>query len=436
MKILWLCHFLPYPPAGGARQRSYHLLRVAARTHEVHLVALDNPALDHGATTPADAVRALSDNCASVTAFRSRCGSSRLRWMLMAAGAFFRTTPYDVQWLWQPDMDRFLRALAPRQGFDVVHVDTLGLMPYHVAASGVPIVLNHHNVESQMTHRRAAVERSLLRRVYLRRDARKLEEYERTACRRAAVNVAVSSLDAERLQAVVGGADTVVVQNGVDLEYFRPRPSTPQEPASLVFVGSMNWYPNRDAMRYFLNDVWPLLLADRPDRRLSIVGGDPPPEVRMATRDSRVRVPGFVDDVRTYIAAAATYVCPIRDGGGTRLKVLDALAMGKPLVATALAVEGLGLAEDVHYLRAETPSDYVRQIRRLETEPALRDRLCESGRRFVEQHYSWEAIGQNLLYAYDVAMSKSSEPTRTVSAARAQESPAQAGHGRPGAPGR
>jgi glycosyltransferase involved in cell wall biosynthesis len=403
MRILWVSGFVPYPPAGGALQRSYHLLRLAGRSHEIHLVALDNLAPHLRANARTDAVRALLDVCASVEVFAGRFRESRLRWMLMAARTFFRSTPYDVNWLWQPEMGRFLHALALQVGFDVVHVDTIGLMRYDDSVPGVPIVLNHHNVESQMTHRRADGERSLSRRVYLRRDARKLERYERIACRRAAVNITVSALDAERLRAVVAGAETIVVENGVDLEYFRPRSGQPQEPASLIFAGTMNWYPNQEAMRYFLKDVWPLLLADNPERRLSIIGRDPPAEVLEATREGTVRAPGFVSDVRPYLAAAATYVCPIRDGGGTRLKVLDALAMGMPLVATGLAVEGLGLAEEVHYLRAETPPDYLRQIRRLETEPALRDQLSESGRRFVEQHYSWDVIGQHLLHAYEQA---------------------------------
>jgi glycosyltransferase involved in cell wall biosynthesis len=362
--------------------------------------------LGNGVTEPEEAIGALSKICAKVVVFPRRSDRPGLRWRLMAAGAFFRLTPYDVNWLWQPNMGRFLRALALRVGFDVAHFDTVGLMSYDNSAPGVPIVLNHHNIESQLTHRRATRESSLPARIYLRWDARKLERYERTACHRAAVNITVSALDAERLRAVVGGGDTVVVENGVDIDYFQPRSLEPQEPGSLIFVGTMNWYPNREAIRYFLEEVWPLLLADRPERRLSVIGREPPAEVLAATRDGRVRAPGFVADVRPYLAAAAIYVCPIRDGGGTRLKVLDALAMGKPLVATALAVEGLGLTEEVHYLRAETPPDYVRQIRRLETEPALRDRLSASGRRFVEQHFSWDAIGQKLLRAYELARNK------------------------------
>ena len=120
-----------------------------------------------------------------------------------------------------------------------------------------------------------------------------------------------------------------------------------------------------------------------------------------------MKVPGFVDDVRPWVQGAAIYVCPIRDGGGTRLKVVDALAMGMPLVATALAVEGLGLTEGRHYVRAEAPEEYVVQIRRLEGDPALRARLAEEGRRFVEAEYSWERIAWDLDAAYDEAVARS-----------------------------
>ena len=137
--------------------------------------------------------------------------------------------------------------------------------------------------------------------------------------------------------------------------------------------------------------------------RTVVIGRDPPGDVLAAARDAAVHVPGYVEDVRPYLAAAAIYVCPIRDGGGTRLKVLDALAMAKPLVATGLAVEGLDLVEEEHYLRAETPVDTVRQIRRLERDPDLSRRLAWSGRRLVEQRYSWEVIGARLNQAYQLA---------------------------------
>jgi glycosyltransferase involved in cell wall biosynthesis len=287
--------------------------------------------------------------------------------------------------------------------FDLVHVDTLGLVPYVHALGNIPVVLNHHNVESQMMARRAERDRSWVRRQYFRREAGKLTRMERAVCPDVTLNLVVSALDADRLRGVSPGSRVRVVSNGVDTEYFRPRAGAQSRRFSLIFVGGMNWYPNRDAVLYFLKEVWPLLREEQPERTLTVVGQDPPPELTSAMRDPRVHAPGFVDDVRPYLDSAETYVCPIRDGGGTRLKILDALSMGKPLVATGVAVEGLGLSEGIHFLRAESPEDYVRALRRL-NEPGLRQRLAAAGRAFVESRYRWEVIGKDLLEAYDSAL--------------------------------
>lgn len=399
MRILWLSHFLPYPPSGGALQRSHHLLRQTAREHEVHLVALNQRALLPDAEAIADAVRRLRESCASVEVFPNAHDGSRARWAWMTATGFLRSTPYDLNWLEQPVLMAHLTLLALQSAFDVIHVDTIGMIPYAAAFPGTPVVLNHHNVESVMMWRRSEREWGL-RRVYCRRDAEKLENVERVVCGRAAVNVLVSALDARRLEAVAGPLQTAVVENGVDVEYFRPSADRRSRPGALVFAGTMNWYPNQDAMRYFLQEIWPTLVAENPGRSLTVVGRDPPAEVLAAARDPRVRAPGFVPDVRTFLDEASVYVCPIRDGGGTRLKVLDALAMAKPLVATQLSVEGLELEEESHYLRAETPEDFVRQIGRLEQNPDLARRLGAAGRHLVETRYSWDAIGQKLRNVY------------------------------------
>jgi glycosyltransferase involved in cell wall biosynthesis len=237
--------------------------------------------------------------------------------------------------------------------------------------------------------------------VYFAREAYKLRRLEASACHRARLNVVVSELDAERLARTVGPTPTETIRNGVDVDYFRSTRPPGGGTGGLVFVGGMDWYPNREAVLYLAREVWPALASDAPERRLTIVGRHPPPElIRMQEADSRVSVTGFVDDVRPIIDEASTYLCPILDGGGTRLKVLDALAMGKPLVATALAVEGLDLVDEIHYLRAESPQDYVRQVRRVESDPELRMRLAIEARRLMEERYSWKVIGADLARAY------------------------------------
>lgn len=416
MKILWLSHLLPYPPKGGVLQRSHHLLLQAAARHEVHLFALVQRAQHPGQDEVAEAIRELSKSCARVEAFPIPSDRSRWHWATMAALNYFDPMPYDVNWLSAPELHDRLATIATTERFDLIHVDTLGLMPYTERFEGTPVVLNHHNIESQMMKRRAGKEPSAWRQVYFRREAKKLERMERTVCPRAATNIVVSDLDAERLTEITARARTHVVDNGVDIDYFRPvAPGLVPGPASsaarLIFAGGMNWYPNREAVLYFLREIWPGLAADRLDRRITIVGQDPPPElIAAATSDRRITVTGFVPDVRPYLDEATIYVCPIRDGGGTRLKILDALAMAKPLVATELAVEGLDLIEGTHYLRAETPEEYIEQIGRLEVDADLRTRLATAGRELVERRYAWDVLGEKLEIAYQAALGSS--PTR------------------------
>jgi glycosyltransferase involved in cell wall biosynthesis len=169
----------------------------------------------------------------------------------------------------------------------------------------------------------------------------------------------------------------------------------------MAFAGGMDWFPNREAMEYLARELWPALRSDDPGRRMTVIGRNPPTALlEAAQRDERLRVLGFVDDVRPHLSTAPIYLCPIRIGGGTRLKILDALAMSRALVSTGLGVEGLDLVDGVHYLRAETSDEFVAQIRRLEQDATLRSRLASAGRALVEQNYSWSVIGDALDRAF------------------------------------
>jgi glycosyltransferase involved in cell wall biosynthesis len=297
-----------------------------------------------------------------------------------------------------------LDELAKGTEFDLIHLDTLDLMQYVTPFRGRPVVLNHHNIESQVAARRAAAESGPIARHILHRDAKKIGILERSAASIVSINLVVSELDAERLRAVAPTARTRVVENGVDPEYFLPTPVPPPRAKSVIFVGGMNWHPNRDAATWFVQAIWPALLADDPGRSALLVGRFPPEAVQSAARDARLRAPGYVPDVRPYLQESAVYICPMRIGGGTRLKILDALAMKKPIVATSVSVEGLDLHEEVHFLGAETPEDFVRQVRRLEREPELVRRLTQAGRQLVEERYSWKRIGEHLDLAYRDAL--------------------------------
>jgi len=415
MKILWLSHFLPYPPKGGALQRSHNLLRQAARRHEVHLVSLNQRRNLPTADAVGEAVDFLKNLCKRVEVFPIPSDAAQWRWVMMTMASYLRSSPYDVNWLKCKAMERYLENVSKTETFDLVHVDTIGLYPYVSSFIDTPVVMNHHNVESHMMRRRYEKETNRLKKIYFHRESSKLERYEREVCGICAENLVVSDLDGIRLKENAGNVRFSVIPNGVDVDYFRPNEQNAFKREGLIFAGAMDWYPNREAVRFFLKDIWPKLLEGKPDRRATFVGKNPPQILLEASKHSAIHVPGFVDDVRPYLDGAGIYVCPIRDGGGTRLKILDALVMAKPLVATGLAVEGLDLVDEVHYLKAETGEEFVAQIKRLENDHTLCRSLALRGQRFVEDRYSWDVIGEELARTYEKAVSSSGKHPRQVS---------------------
>ena len=413
MRILWLSHFVPFPPTGGAMQRAFHLLRHAASRHEVHLLALHQPRLLPTAPELARSIEALSALCATVRVFPLPAELSRLHRVAAAARSIVGDAPFDVTWLRSGAMDAALMDRSARPDVDLVHVDTVGLWPYVEGWDRTPVALGHHNIESDLVERRAGHERSSWRSALLRRDAAKLRAVEKRAVRHAAVNLVVSPLDGARLAALVPEAAVQVVENGVDTDEWQPS-ADPGPAGGIVFAGTLGWYPNRDAVEFLLGEIWPALVAAGLARRLVLVGRDAPPAARAAAAaDSRVQVTGFVPDARPYLRAATVSVCPIRVGGGTRLKILDALAMAKPVVSTAIGVEGLDLVEGEHYLRAETAPEFVAQIDRLQRDPALRHALGAAGRRLVVARHEWRVIGRQL----DAAYARAVAPPATHAAA-------------------
>lgn len=399
MRVLWISQNLPYPPKTGVLQRNYNLIREACSFADVHLVAIVKddilPDFDEGI-----ARRELGKLCASVRAVRLPVEQSRIRFFGVVLMSLFTRLPFAVNWATAKELGDALSDAAATLSYDVVYVDTISMAGYRRLFDGTPAALNHHNIESHLLERRLSYERNPLKRFYFQQESTKLSRYEGEAALEFDTHLVVSSLDAERLRAIRPDVSTHVIANGVDVEFFRPANRRP-EPGHLVMVSGMNWFPNRDAVLFFIDAVWPVLSAKLPSARLTIVGASPPPPVvALAARDPRVRVTGFVDDVRPYMERGQVYLCPMRDGGGTRVKVLDALAMGIPIVSTTMGLEGIPVEPERDVLVADTPADFTRQVVRLTQDEALCARLSASGRTFVERHFSWTAVGRQLQSAF------------------------------------
>jgi len=401
MRVLWASQVIPYPPKSGVHQRTYHLLKGVAARHDVDLIAfIQEPWLQifYPSREQAleDCTRELGRLCRSVRFIAidslKRPGG---KWRTALAGLVLPDS-YTIRWLQSRRSWLAFAEAAKHEEYSLAHFDTLSVAPFQRLFANVTATLGHHNIESHMMLRRADNEPSPLKRLYWRQEGMRLQSYETRIAPRFAAHVTCSDLDSARLREIAPHGNVVTVPNGVDVEYFQPvRVASARQ--SLIFVGSMNWYPNVSAVRFLLAHVWPSLKRAVPDLRLDIVGSAPPQSIRDLAADAGdVTVHGFVTDVRPLMSAATLYVCPISDGGGTKLKLLDAFAMQKCVVAHPIACEGIDVTPGRHVEFAESAAAFVESILRLLQQPQVREAMGRAARQLVEERYSFAEIGRKL----------------------------------------
>jgi polysaccharide biosynthesis protein PslH len=432
-RILFVTSRLPYPPLEGHQLRAWHLLRSVASVHQVSLLSLQRP------EDPVLPAAELTDLLVGL--HRVALPPLKRPGPLLALGLrrmLSRRALLDLRYRtrtlqWQFDV---LVGQA-----DLVHLDILavaGLLER--VPDSTPVVLNEHNVESLLARKRMQIEARPLRRLMLWAASLGLARFEQRMCSQASRVLACSPEDADRLHMLAPESRVDVVPNGVDLDYFRPGRQQEQRPDSLVFVGHMNWFPNRDGIEHLVNDILPLL-EDRPALSVKVIGRSENLPA-LAAMDRRVEFTGLVDDLRPHVQQAAVFVVPLRAGSGTRLKILEAMAMGKAIVSTRIGAEGIGLIDGQTALLADTPDDFATAIRRLLDNPGLRFSLGRQARELAERHYGWKAIGQRLLASYAALLepgvqSQPPEQRLTGSAPATASRPSMlAGHAEPGYPAR
>ncbi|MGZ8830417.1 MAG: glycosyltransferase [Thermoanaerobaculia bacterium] len=388
MNILWVKIGGLWPLNMGGRLRSYHMLSDLSQRHRVTVLTTHGPGEDP------DALARQLPRCERVESFpyaAPKAGSLRF------AGALARSwvSPLPVDLLkWRvpalrAEVDRILNA----GGVDVCVADFLHAVPNVPLDSSVPVVLFAHNVEHMIWKRLAANETRLWRRALLEIEWRKVRRRERHACMRSRLVVAVSPTDGACLAENAPGAQTRSIPTGVDTSYFTAN-GTPEAAAHLVFSGAMDWYPNEDAILFFIEAILPSIRREIPEVTVTVVGRNPSARLRATGEAARVRITGTVDDVRSFIDEGAVYVVPLRVGGGTRLKIFEALSMGKAVVSTSVGAEGLPLIEGEHFVRADLPADFSRAVVSLLRNPDKRKSLGSAGRHLVETRYSWSSVAR------------------------------------------
>lgn len=414
MRVLFFSGIVPYPPHGGVLQRNFNLVRELKRHGvAVHLLAFHHPnELPHGAPLE-HSKQVLGELCEAVEYVELWPKKSKLHMLVSLGLAAFSRNTFAERAHYSPWAARRLGELTASGRFDVVHLDSVSFASYAHLTHGVPVVCNHHNIESQLFERRAERERGWLRRAYVARQARMLRRLEQDTCTQYADNIMVSEDDARLMRQLCPQARTSVVANGVDTEYFTPRAGgADNDRPTIIFTGSMRMFANDDAVRWFLSEIWPGVKAQVPAARFIAIGKQPSAfALDYASRDPSVEVPGFVDDVRPSVARAALYVVPMRVGGGTRLKVLDAMAQGKAIVSTRLGAEGIHINAGEHFAEADAPGEFIAAVVRLLGDAAERARLGSAARARAEQEYSWTVLGRQLHEVYARAARRPQEGT-------------------------
>jgi len=397
MRIFWMKSDFIVPADTGGKIRTYNLMRELRQLCDVTYLAYQPT------DSPRD--RAAASACATEIATIHRPEEIKSGWQFYARVLCGLPSPL-------PYIARKYRSAAMRQllvnsvarsrgqGEECIVLCDFLEMAENVAWDlPCPKVLFQHNVESVIWERYFQTESHPLKKAYFGFESRRLKRYESRICNRFDLVFTVSGKDAARLRdGLQVRRPLAILETGVDTEFFRPRPATPTIPGRLLFLGSMDWMPNIDGVQWFVEEVWPLIRSERPEASLDIVGRRPGVEVRRLVQTAPgLRVVPDVPDVRPYLAEADLFVVPLRIGGGTRIKIYEAMAMAKPVVATSIGAEGLPLDPARHIALGDSAADFARCVVDLLACPSSKRRMAEAAHRFVVDNYQWNKVARNLL---------------------------------------
>jgi polysaccharide biosynthesis protein PslH len=383
MKILWVKSDFLHPTTRGGQIRTLEMLRQLHKRHEVHYVAFDDGSNPEGLRRSSEYASMAYPVPHRVTPKRS------LRFAGQLASAVFSPVPVAASRYSSKVMRDTITRLVSEQDFDAKICDFL--TPSINIDDMHGWVLFQHNVETLIWERHAKTAPTPMHRIYFGQQARRVFNWERTVCRAASHVVAVSEIDEKMMRHRFGIQNTSSVATGVDIDYFE-QPATADRLYDLVFLGSMDWMPNIDGMQWFLSDILPLIRARKPDCRLAIVGRNPPPSLIAAARDSLVTITGTVPDVRPYLWQSAVSVVPLRVGGGTRLKIFEAMAAGTPVVSTPIGAEGLPVRHGDSIRLADTASEFAVQCLELLEDENARKSMAERSLQMICGNFSWEQV--------------------------------------------
>jgi sugar transferase (PEP-CTERM/EpsH1 system associated) len=393
MPILFISTKSPLPLNDGHSIRTFHVLRLLAERHEVDLLSFVKFPEEHEHTLE------LKKYCRSVRLLDLPENNSKAALFKSLLASLSSSKPFVALKYDSAAMRRAIQEAISDGGIDLVHLDLAPLGCYLDLLDGVKAVLNAHNVESHLLLRRAENEANLFTRWFWAGQQRRYEAFERRVAGRVDHILCCSQTDRTMFSMLAMETPATVIPNGVDTRFFAPGDSAAVDPDRIVFVGGMNWFPNRDAVIWFDREIFPGILAERPNLTLHVIGrADGAMDLR---HKARIVFHGFVEDIRPHMQRAAAMVVPLRIGGGTRLKVLNAMAMGTAVVSTSIGAEGLGASNGENVVLADDSAAFAAAVLKVAGDSALRKKLGVIARRFIVENYEWDRIGLRLHEVYE-----------------------------------
>jgi sugar transferase (PEP-CTERM/EpsH1 system associated) len=382
MRVAVFTPYLPYPPDTGGKTRSYHLVRALAVRLEVDLYTIF-----YGEGPSAAEVDAVQQFCRRVVLFRLD-KSWRTRARLQRALA---PLPRSVDYFHTADSLQQARSYLATGGYDLVIADEICMTPYAELAPHLPRIVLRQKVDSLHYQEMAQARPWSLDKALDSLEAMRLRHYERAKMPLYQAFVACTDYDAVVIGRDAPSAATLVIPNGADLSSFVPAGRLKAKDPTLLYVGAMHYYPNADAVSFFFGAMYERIRQAVPEVRVQIVGHAPPLEIQQLVRFPGVEVTGSVVDVRPYYEQATVFIVPLRLGGGTRLKIIEAMAMGLPVVSTTVGAEGLSVQPGEDILVADDPASFSESVLQLLTDAELRKRIARSGQRLA-CHYDWNEL--------------------------------------------
>ena len=396
LRILFVSQMPASPPRFGAQARMHGLMTELARHHDLTAVILIDDEFDIE-----ECRQAMQAYCREVVLVPNPYGydgaAKRLvQLRSMVSKQSFERSRVAVPAL-QQAIDRVLRA----ERFDVVNLEStfLGSCNLRQAPAGEPlpiVVVDSHNIDYDIARQFARSGSSLIRRLYAAVNWRKLRREELATYHAVDGVYLCSSADEQRLLGEISQPQTMVIPNAANIDYYKPRPTDPpSDGRTVVFFGLLSYPPNIDGVIYFVREIWPSIANAHPDASLKIIGGSPPPSLK-ALAGPRIELTGFVPDLRPHLAEAAAVVVPLRIGGGTRLKIVEAMAMGKAVVSTTLGAEGIEAANGRDLVIADQPAAFAQAVNNLLADRGKAEQIGRSARLLAEDRYAWSSAARAL----------------------------------------